>query len=54
MSEHQLMKMAIFFGLNGAAYEDVPSALNDAKMNADKEDLIFIGGSTFVVADILP
>ena len=54
LPEHQLMQMAAFFGLNGAAYEDVPTALNDAKMYADKDDLIFVGGSTFVVADALP
>ncbi len=54
LSEHQLMQMATFFGLNGAAYEDVASALLDAKMYADKDDLIFVGGSTFVVAEVLP
>jgi dihydrofolate synthase/folylpolyglutamate synthase len=54
LSEHQLMQMATFFGLNGAAYEDVPTALLDAKMYADADDLIFIGGSTFVVAEVLP
>jgi len=54
LSEHQLMQMAAFFGLNGAAYEDVPSALKDARLYADKEDMIFVGGSTFVVAEALP
>ena len=54
LPEHQLMQMAAFFGLNGAAYEDVPSALKDARMYADREDLIFVGGSTFVVAEVLP
>lgn len=54
LNEKQLMQMATFFGLNGAAFEDVQSALNEAKMYADKDDLIFIGGSTFVVADALP
>ena len=53
LPEHQLMQMAAFFGLNGAAYEDVPAALNDAKMYADKDDFIFVGGSTFIVADAL-
>jgi len=54
LSEHQLMQMATYFGLNGAAYEDVASALSEAKMYADKDDLIFVGGSTFVVAEVLP
>ncbi|HEY5511679.1 MAG TPA: folylpolyglutamate synthase/dihydrofolate synthase family protein [Prolixibacteraceae bacterium] len=54
MNENKLMQMATFFGLNGAAFEDVQSALNEAKMYADRDDLIFIGGSTFVVAEALP
>ncbi len=54
LPEHQLMLMATYFGLNGAAFEDVPSALLEAKMYAGKDDLIFIGGSTFVVAEVLP
>ncbi|MEI7828318.1 MAG: folylpolyglutamate synthase/dihydrofolate synthase family protein [Prolixibacteraceae bacterium] len=54
LSEHQLMQMSTFFGLNGAAYEDVPSALQEAKMYADPDDLIFVGGSTFVVAEVIP
>ncbi len=54
LAEHQLMQMALFFGLNGAAYEDVSAALIDAKMYADKDDVIFVGGSTFVVAEVLP
>ena len=53
MNEKQLMQMATFFGLNGAAFEDVQSALNEAKIYADKDDLIFIGGSTYVVAEVL-
>ena len=54
LDELQLMQMATYFGLNGAPYEDVQSALNEAKMYADKDDLIFVGGSTFVVAEVLP
>ena len=54
LAAHQLMQMAQFFGLNGAAYEDVATALSDAKIYADTNDLIFIGGSTFVVAEVLP
>lgn len=54
MAEHQLMQIAQFFGLNGAAYEDVGSALSDARMYADKDDLIVVSGSTFVVAEAIP
>ncbi len=53
MNEHQLMQMASFFSLNGAAYEEVNMALCAAKLCADKDDLIFVGGSTFVVAEAL-
>jgi len=34
-------------------FNDVESAYHAAKQNADTDDLIFIGGSTFVVADML-
>lgn len=40
-------------GLSGHIYPSVESALNAAKANAAADDLIFIGGSTFVVAEIL-
>ncbi|PWJ42405.1 bifunctional folylpolyglutamate synthase/dihydrofolate synthase [Sediminitomix flava] len=39
-------------GLNGIDYSEVNKAIQAAKSNADKDDLIFIGGSTFVVAEI--
>jgi dihydrofolate synthase/folylpolyglutamate synthase len=41
------------FGLNGDFYPSVHAALNAAKENAGINDLIFIGGSTFVVAEII-
>jgi hypothetical protein len=31
----------------------VNEALKIAKMNAEKKDLIYVGGSTFVVAEII-
>lgn len=39
--------------LIGRAYGSVQEALNTAKSNAKKEDLIYVGGSTFVVAEII-
>jgi dihydrofolate synthase/folylpolyglutamate synthase len=39
--------------LNGQIYKSVKSALKQAKENAKSNDLIFVGGSTFVVAEIL-
>lgn len=38
--------------LHGNCYENVESAYHAAKQNAETDDLIFIGGSTFVVADM--
>jgi dihydrofolate synthase/folylpolyglutamate synthase len=35
------------------AYNSVNEALNTAKSNANKDDLIYVGGSTFVVAEII-
>ena len=39
--------------LKGKCYNSVKNALKAAKINANKDDLIFIGGSTFIVAEIL-
>lgn len=48
-----LAEQANQFGLKGEIYLSVTQALEAAKHKADKEDLIFIGGSTFTVAEIL-
>ena len=37
----------------GESYSSVTTALNAAKKNSENEDLILIGGSTFVVAEVL-
>ena len=41
------------FGLEGKSYDNVMQAYSEASRNATAEDSIFIGGSTFVVADLL-
>jgi dihydrofolate synthase/folylpolyglutamate synthase len=41
------------YGLVGNAYFTVIDAFNSAKKNAGINDLIFIGGSTFVVAEVI-
>jgi dihydrofolate synthase/folylpolyglutamate synthase len=48
-----LQKKATMFGLKGEVYNSVTDAYQKAKQNAANSDLIFIGGSTFVVAEIL-
>jgi dihydrofolate synthase/folylpolyglutamate synthase len=49
-----LAQQAAAFGLQGDCYGGVASAIEAAKENADEDDLIFIGGSSFIVADALP
>ena len=41
------------FQINGLSYSSVLQALNAAKSNAKSTDLIFVGGSTFVVAEVV-
>ena len=52
MDALELKKTARELGLKGEAIRDVNEALEMAKEKAGKEDFIFIGGSTFVVAEI--
>tara|TARA_B100000768_G_scaffold120635_1_gene111611 strand:+ start:442 stop:1659 length:1218 start_codon:yes stop_codon:yes gene_type:complete len=40
-------------GFKGSIYSSVKNALNAAKKSASKGDIIYIGGSTFVVAEII-
>ena len=40
-------------GFIGNSYSSVNEALDAAKLNADTDDLIYVGGSTFVVAEVL-
>lgn len=53
MDARELQKKAIAFGLKGRAYSSVRNALRAAKRNAVPDDLIFIGGSIFVVAEVI-
>jgi dihydrofolate synthase/folylpolyglutamate synthase len=48
-----LQEAASHFGLNGKVYPSVTEAYHAALANAQKEDLVYVGGSTFVVAEIL-
>jgi dihydrofolate synthase / folylpolyglutamate synthase len=41
------------YGLAGLSYPSVTDALKDAKENASANDLVFIGGSTFIVAEVV-
>lgn len=48
----ELMKQSVAVGLTGEVIYDVNQAIRMAKERSGKDDFIFIGGSTFVVAEI--
>ncbi|MDO3624905.1 folylpolyglutamate synthase/dihydrofolate synthase family protein [Mucilaginibacter sp. BT774] len=48
-----LQQKAVAFGLHGEIYVSVKAALKTAQSHADKSDLVFVGGSTFVVAEVV-
>ncbi len=52
ISSSELRDEAKQFGLIGESYDSVKIAISKAKENANDEDTIYIGGSTFVVAEI--
>ncbi|NDV65782.1 folylpolyglutamate synthase/dihydrofolate synthase family protein [Bacteroides sp. 224] len=53
LPEKVLMEKAATFGLKGATYPDVVSAVKAAQEKSLPEDFIFVGGSSFIVADLL-
>lgn len=53
LDEADLQKQAKQHGLNGEKFTTVQQAFDAAKQNATEHDMIYIGGSTFVVAEIL-
>ena len=53
MNADELAKRANEFGLVGEVYPSVNEAYKKARLVADKMDMIFVGGSTFVVAEVL-
>lgn len=50
---NDLQKLAESAGLKGNCYPDVPSAVRAAQEKSLPEDFIFVGGSSFIVADLL-
>jgi dihydrofolate synthase/folylpolyglutamate synthase len=53
LNEEILRSEARAFGLYGQCYSDVKSALAAARKSAGTSDMIFIGGSTFIVAEVV-
>jgi len=50
---NELEKAVFKMGLNFIAHKSVHEAFRAAKKNAASEDMIFVGGSTFVVAEVI-
>ena len=53
LSATDLKEKAQEFNLVGEKYISVKLALENALHNANQEDIIYVGGSTFVVAEII-
>jgi len=53
LDENILQQKAAEFQLSGKAYSSVSTAYQEALRESGKNDFIYIGGSTFVVAEIL-
>lgn len=53
LAVENLANMASAIGLRGGVYSSVKTALEAALASAQKEDVVFVGGSTFVVAEAL-
>ena len=53
LSEEDLQQKAAAFDLHGKKFKKISEALEAAKNASNTEDLVFVGGSTFVVAEII-
>ena len=53
MSEVILQEKAKEYDLIGEKYSTVKEAFKRALLDANQEDIIYVGGSTFVVAEII-
>lgn len=53
LAEEELARLAVAEGLQGTCYPDVPAAVQAAQEKSLPEDFIFVGGSSFIVADLL-
>tara|TARA_R110002051_G_scaffold325766_1_gene430983 strand:+ start:17807 stop:19018 length:1212 start_codon:yes stop_codon:yes gene_type:complete len=53
LDENTLLKQCLPFKLNGNSYKSVNKAFKSAKSQSSKDDFIYVGGSNFVVAEVL-
>lgn len=53
VNEQMVLSAGLSFGLEGTTFPDVPSAYRQALKDSSPDDFIFVGGSSYVVADLL-
>ncbi len=53
LPQEELARLAAQVGLTGQTYPSVEEAVRAAKADSHPDDFIFVGGSTFIVADLL-
>ena len=53
MDEHKIASIGMLHNLQGQLFDNVPNAFNAALQQANEHDFIYVGGSSFVVADLL-
>lgn len=53
LDAHTLLELAKAYNLKGKVYKSVKEALLAAQKAATKDDLVFVGGSAFVVAEVV-
>lgn len=53
MASNNLFELGRQKGLNGQVFDTIKAALQAAKSKATQDDVIYVGGSTFVVAEVL-
>lgn len=53
IDENKIKEISESLNLEATCYPDVATAYNKALAEADKDDFIFVGGSSYIVADFL-
>ena len=53
INENDIMQLGSKLGLTASCYPDVKSAYEKAINDSGKDDFIFVGGSSYIVADFL-
>lgn len=53
LDQNELKQKASIYGIKGNSFSKISDAVQAAILNAKPNDLIFIGGSTFVVAEVV-